>query len=158
MGPEIIGGLAVVDLKYLANGFFYLYDRKARRMYEAKSLSVSGAVIKPDAGAALEHLFFRGTHHRYKQFPGVGTGERYLASARSRHSGHETPKDLHKGRVPWMGLHAKDKPGPCARFCQGRSQTDRGLITLHHGSDGLDLRIHEEEDLLELGSLCCDTA
>ena len=47
MGPEIIGGLAVVDLKYLANGFFYLYDRQARRMYEATALSVSGASIKP---------------------------------------------------------------------------------------------------------------
>jgi hypothetical protein len=47
MGPEIICGLAVVDLKFLANGFFYLYDRQARRMYEAKALAVSGVSIRP---------------------------------------------------------------------------------------------------------------
>jgi hypothetical protein len=46
MGPEIIGGLAVVDLKYLANGFFYLYDRQTKHLYEATALSVSGANIK----------------------------------------------------------------------------------------------------------------
>jgi hypothetical protein len=39
IGPEIIAGLAIVDLKALANGFFYLYDRKNRRMMEATALS-----------------------------------------------------------------------------------------------------------------------
>ena len=47
MGPDIIGGLAVVDLKFLANGFFYLYDRQAKRIYEAKALAVSGVSIRP---------------------------------------------------------------------------------------------------------------
>lgn len=47
IGPEIIGGLAVVDLKFLANGFFYLYDRQAKRIYEAKALAVSGVSIRP---------------------------------------------------------------------------------------------------------------
>jgi hypothetical protein len=47
IGPEIIGALAVVDLKFLANGFFYLYDRQAKRIYEAKALAVSGASIRP---------------------------------------------------------------------------------------------------------------
>jgi hypothetical protein len=47
MGPDIIGGLAVVDLKYLANGFFYLYDRRSKHMYESKALAVSGVNIRP---------------------------------------------------------------------------------------------------------------
>lgn len=40
MGPDVIGGLAVVDLKFIANGFFYLYDRKASKLTEATALSV----------------------------------------------------------------------------------------------------------------------
>jgi hypothetical protein len=47
MGPDIIGGLAVVDLKFLANGFFYLYDRKAKRLFESSALAFSGVTIKP---------------------------------------------------------------------------------------------------------------
>ncbi len=49
MGPDIMLGTAVVDLKYLANGFFYVFDRKNNKMYESKSLypSTSNVYIKP---------------------------------------------------------------------------------------------------------------
>jgi hypothetical protein len=49
MGPELTAGLAVVDLKYLTNGFFYVYDRKNDRLTETKAIApfFSGK-IKPD--------------------------------------------------------------------------------------------------------------
>ena len=60
MGPEVIGGIAVVDLKYLTNGFFYLYDRQAKQMYESKALSVSGASISPTPEKSLSTFSSRG--------------------------------------------------------------------------------------------------
>lgn len=47
MGPEIVAGLAVVDLKYLANGFLYIYDRRNRDIIEAGDISLlsTGASI-----------------------------------------------------------------------------------------------------------------
>ena len=38
IGPDIMVGMAVVDLKYLANGFLYVYDRKAKTLIETKKL------------------------------------------------------------------------------------------------------------------------
>ncbi|MBF0100816.1 MAG: DUF2804 domain-containing protein [Desulfobacterales bacterium] len=37
-GPEYIAGLAVVDLKYITNGFFYIYDRNRKKLFEKKAL------------------------------------------------------------------------------------------------------------------------
>jgi hypothetical protein len=34
-GPDFIAGMAVVDLKYLSNGFLYIYDRKNKTIIEA---------------------------------------------------------------------------------------------------------------------------
>ena len=34
IGPEVMVGMAVVDLKYLANGFLYVYDRKTKTLTE----------------------------------------------------------------------------------------------------------------------------
>jgi hypothetical protein len=45
IGPEIMMGMAVVDLKYLANGFLYVYDRQTRELIEAKKLSLPHANI-----------------------------------------------------------------------------------------------------------------
>ncbi len=42
MGPEWMAGMAVVDLKILTNGFFYLYDRKQKVLIETKKLSKPG--------------------------------------------------------------------------------------------------------------------
>jgi hypothetical protein len=49
VGPEFIAGIGVVDLKYLSNGFFYLYDRSTGKITETKSLSVlpSSSSIDP---------------------------------------------------------------------------------------------------------------
>ncbi|HOS97569.1 MAG TPA: DUF2804 domain-containing protein [Deltaproteobacteria bacterium] len=42
MGPEVLIGLAVVDLKFLANGFLYVYDRTTKEITEARDLSLPG--------------------------------------------------------------------------------------------------------------------
>ncbi len=39
-GPDIIIGMAVVDLKYLSNGFLYIYDRKEGSVSEANKTIV----------------------------------------------------------------------------------------------------------------------
>jgi uncharacterized protein DUF2804 len=41
IGPDIMAGMAVVDLKFLANGFFYIYDRKTGDLLETKKLAPS---------------------------------------------------------------------------------------------------------------------
>ncbi len=50
VGPECIVGMAVVDLKYLTNGFFYVFDRQTREVFETKRLSPpgKGISIEPD--------------------------------------------------------------------------------------------------------------
>jgi len=40
IGPEMMIGLAVVDLKYIANGFVYVYDRATHSMFEAKRITI----------------------------------------------------------------------------------------------------------------------
>ncbi len=49
LGEDLMAGLAVVDLKYLANGFFYVFDRKAGSIVETKKLAppFSSASIAP---------------------------------------------------------------------------------------------------------------
>jgi hypothetical protein len=49
IGPEYIVGLAVVDLKYLSNGFFYVFDRQHRTLVETSRLTPpgSGTFIDP---------------------------------------------------------------------------------------------------------------
>ena len=39
MGPDLMLGMAVVDLGILTNGFFYVYDRKTNQLLETKKLS-----------------------------------------------------------------------------------------------------------------------
>lgn len=39
-GPDVIVGMAVVDLKYLANAFFYVFDRKEKTVREASKITV----------------------------------------------------------------------------------------------------------------------
>ena len=41
LGPDLMAGLAVVDLKYLSNGFFYIYDQKENRVVETKKIAPS---------------------------------------------------------------------------------------------------------------------
>lgn len=40
IGPEIYSGLAIVDVKYLSNGFFYVYDRASQSLHETTVLSL----------------------------------------------------------------------------------------------------------------------
>jgi hypothetical protein len=49
-GPDFIIGMAVVDLKYLANAFFYVYDRKEKKNREISHITVpmgQNIFIKP---------------------------------------------------------------------------------------------------------------
>jgi len=45
IGPDIMAGMAVVDLKYVSNGFFYIYDRKTGLLTETKKLAPSGSNV-----------------------------------------------------------------------------------------------------------------
>lgn len=48
IGPEIMIGIAVVDLKFLSNAFLYVYDRATRTLLETKQLAPSRqAYIRP---------------------------------------------------------------------------------------------------------------
>ncbi|MFY9397327.1 MAG: DUF2804 family protein, partial [Desulfomonilia bacterium] len=38
IGPELMAGAAVVDLAYLSNAFFYLYDRQTGVITESKAM------------------------------------------------------------------------------------------------------------------------
>jgi len=59
IGPEIMVGMAVVDLKYLASGFFYVYDRAAHAMYEASKLGPSGSGVGISTTPSRPLSFFR---------------------------------------------------------------------------------------------------
>lgn len=39
MGPDFLAGLAVVDIRYVSNAFFYLYNRNTGDLLEAKTLA-----------------------------------------------------------------------------------------------------------------------
>jgi len=45
IGPAIMVGMAVVDLKFVTNGFLYVYDRSSHALIEARKLSLPGANI-----------------------------------------------------------------------------------------------------------------
>jgi len=45
IGPEIMMGMAVVDLKFVTNGFLYVYDRSSHALFEAKKLALPGARV-----------------------------------------------------------------------------------------------------------------
>jgi hypothetical protein len=49
IGPELLAGVAVVDLAYLSNGFFYLYDRQTGGITESKAMGhpFAGTSIAP---------------------------------------------------------------------------------------------------------------
>lgn len=61
LGPEIMVGLAVVDMKYLTSGFFYIHDRAGKRLIETKSIApfFSGH-ITPDPSKIDASYSFRG--------------------------------------------------------------------------------------------------
>lgn len=49
LGPEITVGLAVVDMRYLTSGFFYIHDRATSHLIETKSIApFSSGRIAPD--------------------------------------------------------------------------------------------------------------
>ena len=54
-GPEVMAGVAVVDLKYAANAFFYVFDKAGRSFVETKktTLPFTAAITPdPDSGRA----------------------------------------------------------------------------------------------------------
>lgn len=58
LGQDIMVGMAVVDLKYLTNGFLYVYDRKTRKLAEARKISLpSSKVFIKTTPATPESVF-----------------------------------------------------------------------------------------------------
>jgi hypothetical protein len=45
IGPEIMVGMAVVDLKFVTNGFVYVYDRSSHELIEARKLALPNAKV-----------------------------------------------------------------------------------------------------------------
>jgi len=64
MGPRFIVGMAVVDLKYLSNGFFYIYDREGRDLKETKKtlLGNKHVLIEPYPGRGKSLFDSTGLH------------------------------------------------------------------------------------------------
>ncbi len=60
IGPDLMAGLAVIDLKYAANGFFYVYDRSSDCVTETKEIApFFSARIKPDPSIPDSSFSFR---------------------------------------------------------------------------------------------------
>lgn len=61
VGPDIIIGIGVVDLKYLSNAFFYVFDRKTGRITESKKLVPLGSSIIIDPFPEKPRSVFKGS-------------------------------------------------------------------------------------------------
>ncbi len=60
VGPDLMAGIGVVDLKYLSNGFFYVFDRKTGRITETKSLAPPLSVTAIDPFPERPRSIFSG--------------------------------------------------------------------------------------------------
>lgn len=62
LGPDVFSGLAIVDLKYLSNGFFYVYDTSSKTLHETKVMDlpirarIGTNPSSPDARIKTKHL------------------------------------------------------------------------------------------------------
>ncbi len=61
VGPDIIAGIGVVDLKLVSNGFFYVFDRKTGKITESKQLSPLAASTLIEPFPEKPRSVFRGT-------------------------------------------------------------------------------------------------
>lgn len=72
IGQDIFSGLAVVDLKYLCNGFFYVYDRKTTTRHETNVMGFPHRVrigknpSRPDARLTTKNLQLTIENNRIK--------------------------------------------------------------------------------------------
>ncbi len=62
VGPKFILGMAIVDLKFISNGFFYIFDRDNKEFTETKKLapSTKNAYIEPYPDKVSGHFRSRG--------------------------------------------------------------------------------------------------
>ncbi len=61
MGPELMAGFAIVDLKFVSNGFFYIYDRTANKLIETKKIATGlNATIGTDPSSIKSRFSFPG--------------------------------------------------------------------------------------------------
>lgn len=58
-GPDLLAGIGIVDLKYLSNGFLYLFDRSTRAITEAKRLGVLPSCSSIDPFPEQPRSFFK---------------------------------------------------------------------------------------------------
>jgi len=61
VGPDIIAGIGVVDLKYLSNAFFYVFDRKTGKITESKKIVPLAASTFIDPFPEKPRSVFNGT-------------------------------------------------------------------------------------------------
>ncbi|MEZ4602178.1 MAG: hypothetical protein R2861_01835 [Desulfobacterales bacterium] len=69
-GPDVIAGLAVVNLKYLASGFLYVYDLKSDTIIEAgKTASARGQqkIHHLKSRECLLRIHLRRSFHQHRE-------------------------------------------------------------------------------------------
>lgn len=65
-GPDIMAGLAVVDLKYVTNGFFYVYDMKNKKLIETHKTAIPNNSIFIDPHPNNVNSSFKSKHLKIK--------------------------------------------------------------------------------------------
>ncbi|ARU55276.1 multipass membrane protein [Oleiphilus messinensis] len=79
MNPELVCGVAIVDLKYVSNAFVYLYDFKRKKLTECSFLSPlalgTSMPLTPDAGAAS----YQKSGCQFAMIADVESGQRQIA-------------------------------------------------------------------------------
>lgn len=60
VGPDLIAGIGVVDLKYLSNGFFYVFERETGRITESAKLMPFGRSVSIDPFPEKPRSIFKG--------------------------------------------------------------------------------------------------
>jgi len=76
IGPDVMVGMAVVDLKYLANGFLYVYERGSKAITETKKVTPFGIGANISTGARIYDSSFSS-----KEFGITITAFRMMAEA-----------------------------------------------------------------------------
>ncbi|MEZ4550592.1 MAG: DUF2804 family protein [Desulfobacterales bacterium] len=144
-GPDVIAGLAVVNLKYLASGFLYVYDRKSDTIIEAgkTALPVGSKKFITSNPANVSCGFTSGALSI--------NIESQRISARSKgmdidltfdRAGTAPLRICTKAGYSGWSVHGKVIPHHTLRAHHHGRPADRNRFTIAYGSHGLDRRIH----------------
>ncbi len=77
VGPRFIMGMAIVDLRYLSNVFFYVYDRESKEMREVKKTLVGNSRVdivprpeRPESVSRVSGLYMKLTDRTVEALAG----------------------------------------------------------------------------------------